>query len=307
MPAADRHSAGIAWLEWLVFPAVMFGTFLGWGVLVQVGQSPAVATMVVTAMAAVVILSLERIMPYHPAWNDSQDDIPTDATHLVVSMLVLPELARVLMLGGFVAFNSWLVARLGTNLWPTEWAVWLQVVLALVVGEFGTYWSHRLAHEWPMLWRFHATHHSAGRLYWLNAARFHPVDALIAWASAIPVLIVLGCGEHVLALFLATHGVHGMFQHANIRLRLGPLNWVFSMAELHRWHHSRTIVESNANYGANLILWDVVFGTRFLPSDRRPPRVIGIADMPDFPSTYLGQLASPLRWRRIRPAPSVRP
>ena len=33
-----------------------------------------------------------------------------------------------------------------------------------------------MMHEVPWLWRFHATHHSAPRLYWLNAGRFHPLD-----------------------------------------------------------------------------------------------------------------------------------
>lgn len=72
------------------------------------------------------------------------------------------------------------------------------------------------------------------------------------------------------------------------------------MAEPHRWHHSRTLEEANTNYGSNLIIWDLVFGTFFLPRERQPPATIGIANMPDFPATYLSQLASPFTWRRIR-------
>ena len=95
-------------------------------------------------------------------------------------------------------------------------------------------------------------------------------------------------------------GVHGLFQHANVDVRLGGLNWVFSMAELHRWHHSRTVAEANHNYGNNLIVWDLVFGTYFLPRDRTPPEDIGLADLPDFPTTFFGQLLAPLRWKKIR-------
>jgi sterol desaturase/sphingolipid hydroxylase (fatty acid hydroxylase superfamily) len=82
-------------------------------------------------------------------------------------------------------------------------------------------------------------------------------------------------------------------------MRLGPLNWFFSMAELHRWHHSTLLEESNTNFGQNLIVWDIVFGTRFLPKDREPPEAIGIGDMPDFPMDYWGQLLSPVRWARL--------
>jgi sterol desaturase/sphingolipid hydroxylase (fatty acid hydroxylase superfamily) len=71
------------------------------------------------------------------------------------------------------------------------------------------------------------------------------------------------------------------------------------MAELHRWHHSRLLEESNTNFGQNLIVWDIVFGTRFLPKDRDPPSDIGIAGLPAFPMDYWGQLMSPFHWRRI--------
>ena len=58
-----------------------------------------------------------------------------------------------------------------------------QLPLALVVAELVEYSFHRLMHEVPWLWRFHATHHSAPRLYWLNAARFHPIDLFLVGAN----------------------------------------------------------------------------------------------------------------------------
>jgi sterol desaturase/sphingolipid hydroxylase (fatty acid hydroxylase superfamily) len=163
---------------------------------------------------------------------------------------------------------------------------------------------HRWQHEHDALWRFHATHHSAPRLYFLNAARFHPLDlGLVYFVGYLP-LIALGCPPEVIMLFALFDAVFGMLQHCNVDVRLGWLNRVFSMAEPHRWHHSRTVREANTNYGSNLIVWDLVFGTFFLPPDREPPLEIGIADMPRFPTTYLAQLASPFRWRTLdRTAP----
>ena len=58
--------------------------------------------------------------------------------------------------------------------------------------------------------------------------------------------------------------------------------------------------EANNNYGQQLIIWDIVFGTRFLPADRMPPEVIGMANLDAFPMTYLAQVASPFRWSRIK-------
>jgi sterol desaturase/sphingolipid hydroxylase (fatty acid hydroxylase superfamily) len=175
-----------------------------------------------------------------------------------------------------------------------------QLALALVVAELPQYWLHRWQHEREALWRFHAVHHSAPRLYWLNAARFHPVDLFLLYAVGYVPLVALGCPELVIALFLLFDAVFGMLQHSNIDVRLGPLNYVFSMAEPHRWHHSRVLDEANSNYGSNLIVWDLVFGTFFLPSDRQAPGNIGIGDLPRFPSAYPAQLAAPFRWQSVK-------
>ena len=37
---------------------------------------------------------------------------------------------------------------------------WTRAFAALVAGEIGYYWGHRLMHTVPLLWLFHAIHHS---------------------------------------------------------------------------------------------------------------------------------------------------
>jgi len=283
-------------LTYCSFPFV-FGTSLGLcAALFDAGMTRSLAMTIPIVLSALMILVLERVHPHHVPWNTSHGDEKTDGLHLIVSMVVVPELLRVsllvLLLGVAVALSS----ALGMMSWPTHWPLFFQVTLAMVIAEFGSYWAHRLMHEHPLLWRIHATHHSAPRLYWLNAARFHPLDTTLQYIGHVTPLLLMGCTEEVLALFTVFTAVHGMFQHANIHMKLGPLNWIFSMAELHRWHHSTAIEEGNSNYGANLILWDVIFGTRFLPADREAPTDIGIGDLPSFPSTYFAQLASPFTW-----------
>jgi sterol desaturase/sphingolipid hydroxylase (fatty acid hydroxylase superfamily) len=228
-----------------------------------------------------------------------------DATHSVTIGLMIA-VATPFVLAGGVALGGWLSGELGIGLWPESWPLLAQAALALVLGELPGYWVHRWEHEWEGLWRFHATHHSAPRLYWLNAGRFHPIDTLLTFVPSYGLLVVLGCGVEALALFTLVTAVHGIFQHANLQLRLGPLNHFFSMAELHRWHHSKTIEEANHNYGQTVIVWDTLFGTRFLPRDREPPEEIGIPDLPAFPMTWWAQILSPFRWRRIQQESVVR-
>ena len=282
-----------------IFPVVMGAAIAATIAGLDHGLSPTAAFSGPIAVAYLLLMTLERFAPFHRSWQRSRRDIHVDLGHLVVSGVLGLELLRPLMLGIAVASGGWLSNLVSNGIWPTQWPLIAQLVLALVVGEFFMYWVHRLAHEVEWLWRFHAVHHSAPRLYFLNAARFHPVDLAISNFAPFVPLVALGAGEGVLALFALVSAVHGIFQHANLPLVLGPLNWFFSMAELHRWHHSRKIEEANTNYGQNLIVWDVVFGTRVLPKDREPPEDIGLADLAAFPMNYLGQLASPFTWRRI--------
>ena len=54
--------------------------------------------------------------------------------------------------------------------------LWVKLPLALLVNDIGAYWAHRAFHAFPMLWQFHAVHHSAEHLDWLVNTRAHPVD-----------------------------------------------------------------------------------------------------------------------------------
>jgi len=298
----ESRGPGDFWLNLFsvsVFPLVFGGALAASITMLRSGAEPGTAFLLPTLAAYLLLPILEWIVPYRRGWSRSRGDIRVDLGHLVVSGGITLEILRPAMLYIAVAAGGWLSLHLGSGLWPHTWPLLVQLVLALVVGEFFMYWAHRLGHQWDFLWRFHAVHHSAPRLYFLNAVRFHPVDLAISnYAPFVP-LVALGAGADVMALFGLVSAVHGIFQHANLPMRLGPLNWFFSMAELHRWHHSTLLEESNTNYGQNLIVWDVVFGTRFLPRDREPPEAIGIGDMPDFPMSYWGQLLSPIRWARL--------
>ena len=77
-----------------------------------------------------------------------------------------------------------------------------------------------------------------------------------------------GASPELIALSVISDAVVGLFQHANMDIRLGPLNYVFSAAPVHRWHHSRARVEADHNYGDNFIFWDLVFGTYYNAAQR---------------------------------------
>ncbi len=282
-----------------VFPLLLGAALLAGDALMARGVAPP-AILLPTFLAAALLVALcERWLPHEAAWNRSRGDLAADSTYLPLTWLLHGAIQPAL-LALSVATGGWLAAAAGLGLWPSHWHPLLQLPLAAVVSEFFDYWAHRAMHRIPWLWRLHATHHSAERLYWLNATRAHPLEMLFRGAIGMLPLALLGAGEPVLALAAIVNMVAGLFQHANVDARLGPLYWIFSIGELHRWHHSRRPEEADTNYGNNYIFWDTVFGTRHLPEAVPAPRALGIEDLAAFPRGFLGQLASPFRWERIR-------
>ena len=293
-------------LTYGTFPVVFFGV-LGTALYgLSHDWDPVWTVMGLTATVVAILLVLERIHPYTQDWWGGHGDLRTDLIHNAVNFWI-PAVYDVLFVGVLVAGASWLSEAIGASIWPNTWPLVLQLLLAVVIAEFGTYWAHRLMHEHEFLWRFHAAHHSAPRLYWLNAGRFHPIDLFAQQFFGVTPLVLLGGGTDIIALHTLFTAAHGMFQHCNVEIRLGPLNWFFSMTELHRWHHSKRIDEANTNYGANIIWWDIVFGSRFLPADRLPPTEIGIEALPDFPKGYWGHMMSPFRWNAVVAESSATP
>jgi sterol desaturase/sphingolipid hydroxylase (fatty acid hydroxylase superfamily) len=253
-----------------------------------------------------VVTGLERLVPFERDWNRSHGDLGADAAYLPMAWLV-GGLMSPLSAAVALALASWLSSTFGSGLWPAHWPLLAQVALASVVAELFDYWAHRAMHESSWLWRFHTIHHSAQRLYWLNATRTHPGETLFrGFIGGLP-LAVLGVGAPVLAVWMVIGRAAGLFQHANIDFELRPFSWIFSIGELHRWHHSTRVEEANRNYGNTFIFWDAVFGTRFLPAQRSRPETVGIEGLDAFPKSLPAQLLAPFRWARIVRASGASP
>ena len=291
-------------VAWGLFPAFTIGTaaIAIWATAPDAPRTPATDGAVYVAFLIVtyaLIAGLERAFPHRAEWGRAHGDVRTDVTHLVVTGTAASQLGLAVAGGLAVVCSPWLANRLGTGLWPSALPIAAQLFLAVLIAEFGHYWFHRVTHERAWAWRLHAVHHSAPRLYWLNATRFHPLDLAALVACQTLPLFLLGIPPRVFLLYSIFSSCYGQLQHCNVDLRSGVASWLFSTPELHRWHHSTDPREGNANYGAILITWDLVFGTFFRPRDRGFAGPVGIAGMPRFPTTWTGQLLAPFRWTAV--------
>ena len=175
--------------------------------------------------------------------------------------------------------------------------LWLTIPLGLVVADIGAYWGHRLSHEIPWLWRFHAVHHSAEHIDYLVNSRAHPIDMVVTRLFGLVPLYMLGLGSagaagSVLPVIIAVIGtLSAFFVHANVRWRLGPIEALVATPAFHHWHHTRTD-HINRNYAATFPWLDRLFGSHYLPAHW--PDAYGVPEA--LSPTLSGQLLAPFAW-----------
>ncbi|MCX7288765.1 MAG: sterol desaturase family protein, partial [Rhodobacterales bacterium] len=63
---------------------------------------------------------------------------------------------------------------------PEERSPILSALVVFLVGDLALYWYHRLNHGRPVLWAFHALHHSAEEMSPVTAFRHHPIYSITA-------------------------------------------------------------------------------------------------------------------------------
>jgi len=284
--------------QWAIFPSALIAAPLAIYLLIADGISIPVATYLVVVATGFLFWLAEWLMPYRQEWNRPQGDVANDLISGTIAYVIMPIFLKPFFIALLAGGTVWLATQYGGSLWPSDWPLLAQLVLMLLLGDAGRYWGHRLAHEIPFLWRFHAVHHSATRLWWWNATRQHPVDKV--WFTFTEMLfpVLLGADGIVLSMYLGVTAVCGFSQHCNINIKLGILYWFFNVVDLHRWHHSTNVKESNNNYGNNLIVYDRLFGTYFHPERQGDENnrlgAIGLIN-PNYPQHYLGQLLAPLK------------
>lgn len=257
----------------------------------QINKHPEswVYTPIVYLLLLAVVLLVEHFLPWKDNWNHSTNgDLSLDLKHLAGNLLV-SHTSALLYATTFPARALMSPSSL------SNWSIPVQYLIGILVFDFGLYAVHRLSHKYGLLWRLHSIHHSSERIYSINGQKRHLLHEVAEGMPGLLCLFILGIRPEVTVLILFTVSVHLLFQHANIDYQAGPLNRVFSVAELHRWHHQRSWQDVQGNYGAIFSFWDSLLGTK-LHVKNNPPAEVGLDDDPTLAtSSYLEQHIRPFR------------
>jgi len=156
-----------------------------------------------------------------------------------------------------------------------------------LISDFSRYVTHYLQHFVPILWEFHKVHHSATFLNPLTAEREHPLGK---WFDGITNAILTGCTAGTFAfvyklswleisLLAATVDKFGSIivpnslKHSHFPISYGVFEFVLISPRMHHVHHSARLEHWDRNFGNRLSIWDICFGTRYIP---RPTETIAL-------------------------------
>lgn len=234
-----------------------------------------------------VFLPLERLWPLRDQ-PTFRVEWWTDLAWFVSSALLVHVMAWAVPLSGrAVADLAPAAQRMVASL-----PVVAQLLLAVFVADLVQYWAHRASHRIPLLWRFHAIHHSATAMDWLAGSRLHLVDALLTRALVFAAIALLGFDARAVALYVVWVAAQATFVHANVRWRLTWLEPWLATPRFHHWHHAQTPVD--VNFAVHLPWLDRLFGTHYLPAQDWPPQY-GLSGGASGPRGFWRQLLAPFR------------
>ncbi|MFF5805115.1 sterol desaturase family protein [Streptomyces sp. NPDC012746] len=271
-PEDDVRGAVRALLARVAHPVLLLAVVAVFAATARYGWQPGPVTFAFQFAVLCYLAVLERLIPYERSWHPSRREWRWYGVYYLFTTV-----------GG--ATGQTLVLLAAGALAPARPALPLaaEMPLALLLGSLASYAVHRLGHTNPWLWRLHGVHHVPDKVNVGNNGVNHVLDVFLSQACAQLPLALIGLSERAVfgvGLFVIAQGY---FVHANVAVRLGPLNHIFAGPELHRLHHSTDLAEAG-HYGSDLSLWDRVFHS-FTWRPGRAPAAVGLARPETFPAT----------------------
>ncbi len=220
------------------------------------------------------VLAIEALVPADPTQPLLSRGFFLDACYFGLNMAF-----RAVVLSAYVGLLKALYDRHLGFLTIETIAAWpgpARLALAVLVVDFLAWFHHWVRHRIPVLWRFHAVHHSQRQMNLFTDLRYHPAEYLVTVTLvALPMFVLQQAFPIVFAYSMFVQW-YTKFYHANIRIGLGPLRHLLVTPQSHRIHHSIEPRHQDTNFGVIFSVWDRLLGTAYRGPVEYPST--GIAD-----------------------------
>lgn len=241
--------------------------------------------------STIVFVPIERMLhvrnqsPLRPEWRT--DLAYYFVGHILVQFILIAVTASTTTMDALIASDS---VKAAIQSWP----IWLQFILAVLVADVFQAGLHRIYHNVPFLWRFHAVHHSSRHMDWLAGSRIHLIEILLTRSAVLTPLVVLGFSAPAINGYVILVGVQAVLAHANLRINFGWLEYVLVTPRYHHWHHARHADCMDVNYAIHLPLVDMLMGTFKRPPANTWPDEYGVMKLETVPTGIVAQTLMPL-------------
>jgi sterol desaturase/sphingolipid hydroxylase (fatty acid hydroxylase superfamily) len=248
--------------------------------------------------SAIVFVPIERMLavrqqsPLRPEWRT--DIAYFFMSHVLVQFVLIAVTASTSTVAKFAAFPAVTGTIQGLP-------VWLQFLLAVFFADLAQAVLHRIYHNVPWLWKFHAVHHSSRHMDWLAGSRVHLVEILLTRSAVLLPLVILGFAPAAVNAYVILVGIQAVLAHANLRINFGWLEYLLVTPRYHHWHHARERDYIDVNYAIHLPLVDMIMGTFKRPPSGIWPEEYGVMKLETVPAGFIAQTTMPFKPKQDYP------
>ena len=150
--------------------------------------------------------------------------------------------------------------------------LFIQVLISLLILDFGAYLVHFIEHKVPWMWKFHIVHHSDMNVDVTTGLRHHPGEIIFRITFTILCIYISGASIGMVMLYQSLSVLFAHITHANINIPKKVDNFIsliFVTPHMHKIHHHYKQPLTDTNYGNIFSIWDRLFSTHTNVADQK--------------------------------------
>lgn len=239
--------------------------------------------------STLIFTALEKIFPKYKKQLILRNEWGLDFFYFCINHLLI---SAILLVGNFLVAQSQWFMNSDLHSFIQSLPLVFQVLILLICADFVLYWEHRIYHDIPRLWPFHAVHHSVETLDWLAGSRAHISQVFIERSVVMVSLYLVGASQTALDIYVTFAALQAIAIHSNLGFSWGFLKYLIVTPQYHHWHHSSEQPAIDTNYAAHTPLFDRLFGTYHMPTKHWPA---DYGTTKRLPRDFVGQLLYPFK------------